>query len=212
MPKQTYFVDGDPNSKLELSWKPGFNGLKVAWKQFTIAYNGAIVGVEENGLATLFEGKDYLLPDGSKLNIKLKQELSPTLFLTRNGVPLAGSAGDPGQSINSGRLVLIILGVANIIYGLLLNTGQGDIFSVLYAISLLGCGLLVNRVPLLGLAIGFTLYLADSVLFFVLSSLNGGNPMLALFSRLFILYFLGRGLLAAWKTSKISKSPKPADV
>lgn len=197
MPKQTFLVEKGSKSTIELNWKPGFNGLKLAWKDFAISYNGKIIGKEDNALAVLFNGKDYKLPDGSNVNVKLRQELSPTFYLIRNNKRLLPSGGD--QNINSARSLLLIMGAASILFTLIAggNVNVNGI-SLIIASLILTSGLFARKYPLAGLLVGSLLVIIDS-LFYIFS----GLPSTTFFViRILIIYFLIRGTVVAWQETR----------
>ena len=195
MPKQTFTLEKGSNSKIELSWKPGFDGLKLAWKDFVISFDGKVIGKGANALAVLFNGRDYKLPDGSSVNVKLRQELSPTFYLTRNNKRLVPSGGD--QTVIGARLLLLIMGGTSILFMLTAN-GNVNGISIIMAPLFLVSGLFARKNPFAGLLIGSFLVLIDS-LFYIFFGIPTTTFIVI---RVLIMYFLIRGTVIAWQDTR----------
>lgn len=68
-----------------------------------------------HGREALKSGKEFLLPDGSTLKIKL---VLLELHIDRNGVPVPGTAGDPATQLKAASFVLFFIAGLNIINSL----------------------------------------------------------------------------------------------
>jgi hypothetical protein len=203
VPKQTFTLKDGSNAKIEVSWRPGMKGLNVAWRDFTVSYNGQVVGKEDDGLTALKQPQEYKLPDGSKLQAQIRNPMMPTLYLTRNGEPVSGSAGDPVQSVKNGRVLLFIFGGINIVFGLIDVSPSTQTAAFIFGGLLIAFGLVSMRFALIGLALGLLLFLIDSGL--ALASFGsgfGGTAVSFIFVRLFVLYILYTGVMAAWNARK----------
>lgn len=69
-------------------------------------------------------GQRFRLADGSSLEVQLKRTLFSTdLRVSRNGIPLPGSAGDPATGWKNAYGLMYFIGGLNILIGLLAMFG-----------------------------------------------------------------------------------------
>ena len=96
MPSQAYALKEGGPKRLQISWE-GF------WKNAIVQLDDEIIGT----LATrkqLSAGHEFLLPDGSSLNLQLVRTLTAyELHVLRDGQPLPGSASAPESRVRSNR-------------------------------------------------------------------------------------------------------------
>ena len=207
MPSYVSYIDNDPNSKVELSWRPGFNGLKLTWKDFLIKHNGRLIGEEEDALEALRDGKEYKLPDGSTLGVRIRAGFQPVLQVTHNGKPLAAATSSGFSRVRQARNLLFLLGGFNVIFPLLQSGLSADIFVLGYGLALLACAMLCNRLPFVSLLAGAGLVAMNAVLLLLFALPSGANPVVAVLANGYILYLLYRGIFEA-RTSR----PQAVDV
>jgi hypothetical protein len=111
MPRKKYTIS--KNETLTIEWDRG-------WQNMFIHLNGLAVGqiqTKEEGDA----GRDFRLKDGSLLHIQRKKEaLGNDRFLEveLNGVPIAGSEGDPKEQLYGVAGIILILALGNITMGI----------------------------------------------------------------------------------------------
>jgi hypothetical protein len=84
MPMESYSLESGSPRRLEVAWRGMFN-------EFTVKLDGQPIG-DEATRKELRAGKEYELPDGSKLVAHLGRNIMPELHLLRNGKPLPESA------------------------------------------------------------------------------------------------------------------------
>jgi hypothetical protein len=96
------------------------------WRNITIQLDGQPLGTITGGLKSYREGAEFVLADGSSLNIQAIWTLEGVdFFVLHDGIPLEGSATppDPGKNIHASptviQYVLIVL-FAGLIPGALL--------------------------------------------------------------------------------------------
>lgn len=113
MPKKQFTLEENGRHTLELTWDS-------MWRNFTIHYDGAPVAKIQGGGKGMRAGKLITLPDGSELDIRLKNSLMASeLAVLRNGRPLPGSATHPLQRIKQAYTIIFIIGVLNLLLGIL---------------------------------------------------------------------------------------------
>lgn len=175
MPKLRLAIDRGGPKRLEVSWKMG-------WKQFRVSMDGAEVG-SAAGKSELREGREFLLPDGSRLHARLVKQLE----LLRNGRAVPGSATDPVAILNLSCGIIFFIGGASLLVGLLAEIIRDRDFSAVFGWpdALVGAafvvlGLFVKRRSTVALGIAVTM-LAGILLLRVVGSLavfsQGGVPM-----------------------------------
>lgn len=176
MPKLHFAMERGGPKRLEVSWKMG-------WKEFRIRVDGAEVGSAANK-DELREGREFGLPDGSRLHVRLAKQLT----LLRNGKPLPGSTTDPVAILNLCCGIIFFVGGASLVVGLLAEVIQDSKLNAIilgWPTALVGAvfvllGFLVKRRSAVALAITVTL-MAGLLLWRVVGSVavfsQGGVPM-----------------------------------
>lgn len=109
MPKRNLkLATGEP---LEINWRRG-------WRDMHIAVNGAEIGTIADK-SSLKQGRDFALPDGSKLTVRLGRLYGlPQLEVLHNGKPVAGSATDPHRQLKVSWRCAVAGGILALFYGL----------------------------------------------------------------------------------------------
>ena len=198
MPKRSFSLEKGQPKRLEVSWK-GF------WHKINITLDNQVLGTMENQ-RELKEGREYTLPDGSKLLVRLsKSLLSPGLEIIKDGTPLPGSDGDPLQKLKVAYSVVFFVGGFNIILGIvavignigfLLRLGIGH-QAVIIGIIFLVLGFFVRKKSIIALGIAIGLLIIDALLGFYLAIQSGGNtPSAGLAIRIIFVIFLFQGFKA----------------
>ncbi|MGA2325242.1 MAG: hypothetical protein ABSH05_03055 [Bryobacteraceae bacterium] len=172
MPKLRLAIDRGGSKRLEVSWKMG-------WKQFRVSMDGAEVG-SAAGKSELREGREFQLPDGSRLHARLVKQLE----LLRNGRAVPGSATDPVVILNLSCGIIFFIGGASLLVGLLAEIIQSAVIlgwpTALVGAVFVLLGFLVKRRSAVALAITVTL-MAGLLLWRVVGSVavvsQGGVPM-----------------------------------
>ncbi|MGD9494321.1 MAG: hypothetical protein AB7V36_13310 [Bacteroidales bacterium] len=110
MPSKKYFLDNDKKEMLDLSWKAGFRTV-------TVSYNGILLSTMNREEAST--GKAVELPDGRIVDIKLESGFFAALTAKINGRHIPGTQGDPKYQLKQVFYLMIVLGILNIIIGLI---------------------------------------------------------------------------------------------
>ncbi|NPC70912.1 hypothetical protein HPP05_14250 [Corallococcus exiguus] len=179
--------------RLELTW-----GL--FWKNFEVRFDGRPIGSAPDA-AALKAGVEYRLPDGSTLQVKLKQ----TLSVLRDGVPVPGSDGDPEQQMRSAGNLLYFLAALNGVLGVLGMVLTNDVLeqlgmgfgAVLFGAVLGVLGVFTHRRTRWAPAVAIGLYVLDSLLTFIDAAEAGTRPTGGLLMRAFIIFTLYRAFKAS---------------
>jgi hypothetical protein len=99
---------GEP---LKISWRRG-------WRNMHVAVNEAEIGIVADK-PSLKQGRDFTLPDGSKLTVRLGRLYGlPQLEVLHNGKPVAGSATDPHRQLMLSWRFTVAGGVLALLYGM----------------------------------------------------------------------------------------------
>lgn len=146
MPKKQFTLEENGRHTLELTWDS-------MWRNFTIHYDGAPVDQIEGGGKGLRTGKIIVLPDGSELDVRLKNSLMASeLAVLRNGQPLPGTAAHPLYRIQQAYTIIFIIAGLNVLLGLvgLVSTAEwvlllsGGWITVIFGLFLFLLGWLVK--------------------------------------------------------------------
>ncbi|MDO1451769.1 hypothetical protein Q0590_36180 [Rhodocytophaga aerolata] len=201
MPEKIYYLDPAKEQSLITRW--GFN-----WKNFTILLNNQPIGT----IATqkeLKQGREFTLPDGQTLGVKLTGAIQPELELLLNGKELPGSATDPNEQLRQIFNLTIFLGILNVVIGIVSQMANIDVLTQMG----LGIGSIMVGIVMVALAFGIRnrslaaliavigLIGLDIVLTFYFATQNPSapNPTTTILIRLFLIYYLWRGIAAIRK-------------
>lgn len=118
MGSKTLALDPAGSQQLAISWSG-------SWRNVEIQLDGALIGRIETA-KQLRAGATFALPDGDTLQLKLEYPLTGVgeLHVTRNGVPVPGSAGDPLELVAGAAYPLYFVGALDVSLGLLAELGQ----------------------------------------------------------------------------------------
>ena len=200
MPSISFALEPAGPKRVTVSWR-------IFWRDVSVTLDGEEV-LKIADQKALRAGASRTLADGSTLSIKLEQRfMTPELVLSRNGTPLPGSATDPATRVKAALGVLLFIGGASIIGGLI-----AEVFHVewLKAIGLgvgsivEGCvyaalAFFVKRGSRVALGVGIGLFLLDSIAAVVVLANSSVSPVGALFARAIFVAVLVRGYAAMAK-------------
>ncbi len=200
MPKKQFILEDNGRHTLELTWDS-------MWRNFTIHFDGAPVDTIAGGGKGLRAGKTIALPDGSELDVQLKNSLvASELAVVRDGRPLPGSATHPLQKIRQAYTIIFIIGVLNLVLGLvgLVSTAEwvllisGGWITAVFGLFLLILGWLVKaKHALPALITAIFLYAADSLLGIWVVVAGGEAPGIAgLIVRVLFIIGMAQGIKA----------------
>jgi len=112
MPSKSYALDRGGPERVGVSWTGAF-------KDLSLTFDGAPL----QSFATAKEietPRAMALPDGSELTVELaKFGPLPELRLSRDGVPLPGTNGDPQTQLDGASMMLFLIAGLNAVLGLL---------------------------------------------------------------------------------------------
>ncbi|MBA3073292.1 MAG: hypothetical protein FP831_06835 [Anaerolineae bacterium] len=208
MPKLTLALEPGGHKRLEIQWK----GL---YKDTTITLDGVQLGtVLDQRL--LRAGHELPLTDGSLLRLHLVSNLAGTeLRVTRNGVPLPGSASNPETKVNTAAGLIFFVAGLNLVLGIiglltrsefLATLGIGW-YSVLFGAFFLVMGFLVKKRSMVALILSIVVFSLDALLGVVGSVAMGGSAAIGGFVfRLFLIILMAQGV-GAIRALKKSSAP-----
>lgn len=202
MAKLTLALDKGGPKRVELEWGFAFKNLRVR-----------VDGVELGTIATKAEleaGRSFVMSDGSSLMVRRTPGLMPVMNVTRDGVPLPGSPGDPETHVRGAATVLFFIAALNAGLGVVSLVIESDflaragigIASVVFGMVYGGLGYLTLRRSLIALAIGIGLFVLDGVVSLVAGAAAGRPPVAMIVMRVFLIVALVRGAQALWKAKQ----------
>ncbi len=198
MAKQAFALEAGGPKRLEVTWGGIYRNVTVKLDRRTL---GTIA--DQRALA---KGKDFRLPDGSKLHVQLVSTfLVSELRVLRNGEPLPGSPSDPQARLRNAYLLVYAVGGLDSLLGLasvllhvrfLQQAGVG-LASVLFGLVFLGLGYLVQKQSLFALMTAIVLFIVEGFAALVLAARAGGTPPLTgLLVRMILLIPMFQGVAA----------------
>jgi len=117
MPEQNFALEQDGSKRLRVV-------SKMFSSHYTFYLDGQLLGQIEDA-KDLKKGRDFTLPDGTKLNVRQKSTFGSTeLQLFRNGTPLPESNADPQKRLQISYGFIYAIGVINIVGGIVLLLTQ----------------------------------------------------------------------------------------
>jgi hypothetical protein len=197
MPKKTFALG--PSSNVDVEWR----GI---WKDFTVRVDGRELG-RMNGQKELARGGAWQLEDGSTLQIVLDTGFGGAgLKVSRNGVPLPGSADDPKTAMKSAAGVVFFIAGLNLVLGLVAELGQVEMLlglglgwiAVGFGAVFAGLGVATHRGSRVALWIAIVLFAADGALgLYGVMDAGGTPPIGGLIFRVFIIVAMVKAAMSA---------------
>jgi len=203
MPKQSFALEPGSTHRLEIQWK----GL---YKDTTLTLDGVQLGpVLDQGL--LRAGQELPLPDGSLLKLHLVSNLAGTeLRVTRNGIPLPGSASNPETKVGTAAGIIFFVAGLNLLLGVISLLTRSEFlaslgigwFSIIFGAFFLVMGFLVKK---RSMVVVFSL---DALVGVIGSIAMGGAPAIGgLVFRVFLIIPMVQGVGAITALKKPSAPP-----
>ena len=197
MPKKSHPLG--PGSTVELEWR----GM---WKDFTVRVDGRELGRME-GQRQLSQGASWKLDDGAMLEVKLDTGIGGGgLKVSRNGVPLPGTAADPKTALKSAAGVVFFIAGLNLVLGLVAELGQVEMLlaiglgwiAVAIGVVFAGLGFATLRGSLVALWIAIVLFGIDALLGIYATIEAGGTPPIGgLVFRVFLIVAMVKAAMSA---------------
>ena len=118
--RKKFALQKGEDKRLEISWKG-------RWKSVAVKLDDQEVGTIP-GKAELLEGRDFDLPDGSRLRVQLKKFTigSPVLALYRNDEPLQGTNADPQRRLSVAYRSIFFIAAVSLFFGAIAELLQID--------------------------------------------------------------------------------------
>ncbi len=196
MPSQSYSLEPNGPRNLTVSWK-------AMYKDMTVTYKDKVIGTFASQ-KDLSKGQDFRLPDGSKLHIQLVNKVFNTeLQVTRNGLPLPGSASDPLTRLKNAYLMIYLIAGLNVVLGLLASLFKIPALidfdfgfaSIIFGLIFFLLGWLVSKRSLFALWLAIVLLVVDGLTGLVLNAAVSGDSGIGSFlARLILLVPMIQGL------------------
>lgn len=204
MAEHIYYTDKERQQCLTASWNKN-------WSNFQLRYQDEVVC----SFATkkeLVAGRQFVMPDGHLLSVRLKGGLEQELELLRDGLPLPIKSVHPRSNGRTVFHLAILLGILNIASGIVALITQSDLMlsigfgygsvAIGAAYFLLACG--IRHFFSLAFYAISALIMLDLVLLFVITETREGptSPVSGMFIKLFLVYayIKGAGAMARLKS------------
>jgi hypothetical protein len=173
MPDRSYPLALSEPKRLRLQWTRSFGGSA---KQVRVWFDGRLLA----DLPQLSDVATVPLPDGPPIELRWMRRLDgPELHVSRAGMPLPGSAGDPQARLDRLAAALYLVGGATIAISALTEVSRIELllihgFGLASAVEgsmIAGLGFFVSRASRLALGLAVTLIALELVMSFA-----GGAP------------------------------------
>jgi hypothetical protein len=176
--RKKFALQKGEDKRLEISWKG-------RWKSIAVKLDNREVGTIP-GKAQMLEGRDFDLPDGSRLRVQLKNIsfMTQVLTLYRNDEPLPGSKADPQNRLSVAYRSIFFIAAVGLLFGAMIeilqvkafrDVGYG-VFTLIYGAAFIVLGLLVRKRSMPALTIAMIILSADTVyIFYLFIALIGTN-------------------------------------
>ena len=190
MPSKKYFLDKEKTEMLELAWRGGFRTV-------TVSYNGQLLS--NMNREEVSAGKAVELPDGRVVDVKLEAGFFAALTAKINGRHIPGTQGDPKYQLKQIFYLMIVLGILNIIIGLIFAStdvqieGLEGIGYINVAIGLVytALGYAVTQGSMIALVLITLILFGDLILAAMYSTQSGSSA--GVFIKVFFVIFIVRG-------------------
>jgi len=174
MPRQTYALETGGPRRLEIRWW-GF------WRDLKITLDGEPVGALDDP-QQLRSGREFILPDGSKLHVQLFQKSTLLeLRVVHNGRLLSGVSPNRAVRIRVACIALYFIAGFNLLLGGLGAIGVETIraagigwFNLAYGLVFLLLAFFTMRHSLLAIVLAVVIYALEGLATICLSA-QGGN-------------------------------------
>jgi hypothetical protein len=211
MPKNGFAVDRGGPPRIELEWR----GL---FKQVHVRCDGQVLGVIADGKA-LKQGRTFELPIGGTLGVRLVQGFMGTeLEVTRDGMPLPGSATDPESRVKVASGIIFFVGGLSIVLGIiaalvrveaLMSIGLG-FESAFFGLFYLVLGFFVRKhYSAIALGIAIALFALDGLYgVWVAIEVESSPPIGGIIFRTFLIMAMAKGF-GAIRRMRLEKQTTP---
>ncbi|MFD3000737.1 hypothetical protein ACFS7Z_10225 [Pontibacter toksunensis] len=196
MPEHIFYTDKERHQCFSASWKKN-------WSNFRLRYQGE----EICSFATkkeLVTGRQFIMPDGHLLSVRLKGGLQPELELLLDGLPLPAKTRFLRSNGKASFQLALFLGLLNIAAGTVAAVTQSDIMLSIgfgYGSMAIGAAYLllawgIRRLSAVAVYAVAAFILIDLALLFVLTGLREEptSPVSGILIKLFLVYAYIKGV------------------
>lgn len=201
MPQRIFYIDEAKQNCLSASWRYNWSNFELRFQDEVIC---SFVTKQE-----LEAGRQFVMPDGHLLSVRLRGSLQPELELLRDGLTLPAKTTDSGSKQSIVLQVALVLAILNITGGIAAVATQSDILlsigfgygsmaiGVVYVLLAWGIRLLSSYAVY---AIAALISL-DIMLLFVFTAMMDGptSPVSGILIKLFLVYAYIKGVKAIKK-------------
>ena len=190
MPSKKYFLDKEKTEMLELAWRGGFRTV-------TVSYNGQLLSTMNREAVSA--GQAIELPDGRVVDVKLEAGFFAALTAKINGRHIPGTQGDPKYQLKQIFYLMIVLGILNIIIGLIFASTDVQIeglegigyINVAIGLVYIALGYAVTQGSMIALVLITLILFGDLILAAMYSTQSGSSA--GIFIKVFFVIFVVRG-------------------
>jgi hypothetical protein len=164
----TYALEPGGPKRLKISWSRTFKNIQILFDDQPL---GSFP--DKNAFKA---GGRFPLPDGSALDLKFVEGLGyAQVQISRNGIPLPGTGGDPATQASQAANIVNAIGVLSFVAGLAAELAELDFLlaigigwgSVATGAVFLVLGRLVSKGSRLALLVAILLFSADTLFWFI---------------------------------------------
>lgn len=196
MVQRDFYLDEERKQCLSASWNQDWSNFRLVFQEGVIC-----------SFATrkeLVAGRQFVMPDGHLLSVRLKRGFRPELELLHDGLPLPGKSENPlGQQKTVWQLALF-MGVLNITAGAAAAGTDADILlsigfgygSIALGVAYLLVAWAARRFATFAVSAIAAVLLADMALLFVFTAMREGpsSPVSGMLLKLFLVYAFLKGI------------------
>lgn len=198
MPQRLFYLDEKKQYYLSASWKHN-------WSNFRLRFQDEVIC----SFATkkeLAAGRQFVMPNGRLLSVRLKGTVQPELEIMRDGLPLPDNSNESRRRQKTLFHLAFFLGIINITGGIVAAVTQSDIMLSIgfgYGSAAVGAVYLslawgIRRMPSYAAFAIIAFIALDMALLFVFTAMREGptSPVSGLLVKLFLIYAFLKGVEA----------------
>ena len=198
MPQRLFYIDEQKQQFLTASWRYNWSNFKLRYQEEVVCSMAT-----KKDLAT---GRQFVMPDGHLLSVRLKGNVKPELELLRDGLPLQSNTTNSRSSQRTAMQLALFMGILNMIAGITAAVTQSDIMlSIGFGYGSIAVGVVylllavgVRRLSSYAVFAVATWVFSDIVLLFVFTDMKEGptSPTSGFLIKLFLVYAFIKGVRA----------------
>jgi hypothetical protein len=201
MYKRAFPLERGGPKRLALVWS-------YPWRNMQVTIDGDLLGTITGGSSALSRGCEFTTADGARIGVSLVKVglFNRHLQVTRNGVPLPDSIGDPEAEARLAYQMLFFIAALNVVGGaivliahvdVLIRAGVGWPTILVGAVYAALAWTTKARDSSIALAIGIGLFALDGLVSIITTTSAGGQPAVGgIIGRIIFLIPMWRGFRA----------------